>query len=1430
MSSPCPSFDVATPDGRRHRVRPTGPEVTIGELADHLGLPACDVVSIDGRPVPRTQPLGSTSVRHGSEVSAAHAEPVLVDVGAAPTVEVAVVSGPSCTGWTTLGAGRHLTGRSPVAAVHVDDAGVEPFHGVLVIGPDGAVTFAQLTGRVPVLVDDRPVDGTVGLGPGAELSLGSSRVAIRITRRHVGDDGHKDRDNDGRNGPRPVSSDPRLPTRDPWRRPVVRGRPIDDQPAMPALHVPEPPAEHRSPPATGLIGAIVGLVGSGAMAILLGQLLFAMFGVLGATASFATWAVGAVGAARARRRSERAAADDAAAFADDLASIARIHRRLHIERHPTIVDVLDQLDAESVWERRLDAGSPLCASIGTGVHRRAMPLDQDGRRRLSPDLERALAAAECLIDVAVPVELWRGDAVALHGPAGTGASIARSVVVQLATAHGPADWRLAVVTDRPGDWAWATWLPHARTSAGGSTFIDVSRPGPAVGDLVADLATTCADGLHVLVVVDDPRQLATRTAPLRRLIATTDVTSLVAVENTVPVPAVCNRVIDVGVTGRLGAGAPCNDDAPDAAVADLGSAASDVRVAGIGVATAARAARVLAPLVDPEERGGGSQLPDDVRLGDIHALGDAIGGAGADVSAGSIARRWADTAGSDTALVVPVGSTADGIVQIDLVNDGPHGLIAGTTGSGKSELLRTLVVGLAAGASPERVTFVLVDYKGGATFDSCARLPHTVGLVTDLDDDLADRALVSLEAELRRRERLLRDVGVDDIASWPVASRAPASGVTERAERAVVEPLPRLVVVVDEFAALAKEVPGFVDALVGIAQRGRSLGIHLLLATQRPAGVITDDIRANTNLRLALRLNDTADAHDVVGDPAPAAFTRRSPGRAALRLGPDELVVFQTASCTGPERHRAGRLATPVNHDGSELAAHEAGEMLVEEGHDESALDRYVDAIVDAAAQLGLPPPHRPWLEPLPAHCVVADVEPLDGRPGIGIIDDPARQTRRPLRAPDGNLLLVGSIGSGTTTALHALAAHECRTADVRHCHVYVIDSRGDDRLTVLESAAHVGAVVRLTETERIDRLLRRLAQLIDQRIHADADAVPAVRLLIHGWEGLRTSLSSVDRAASSARLARIVAEGPVAGVTVWATSDGSSPGVPPSSWSDTWVFHTSDPALARGLGVRPVRAGTPGRLRVTSSGLAAQVAADAVELPQEDVTMAPPSAVAAGPAPIRILPDVVDPDRFDNSVRALPARPDDPGTQWLEVGLGAEHLEPDGLGVPTGDHVFVGGAARAGKTTALRQLTAAWRRRRPGGRIVTVTPGRSAPLESLCLPAGADAAGPTLVVVDDAERVDDPLLGELVASRRPDVTVVAAARLDAVRALYGHWTREVARSRCGVLLTSVGDVDGDLLGVTLPRRAAIPPRPGLAWCVDGRGHRLVQVAARLAP
>ena len=232
-----------------------------------------------------------------------------------------------------------------------------------------------------------------------------------------------------------------------------------------------------------------------------------------------------------------------------------------------------------------------------------------------------------------------------------------------------------------------------------------------------------------------------------------------------------------------------------------------------------------------------------------------------------------------------IGQGASDAMTLDLRSQGPHALVGGTTGAGKSEFLQAWVLGLASAHSPDRVTFLFVDYKGGSAFADCVDLPHCVGLVTDLSPHLVRRALTSLRAELHHREHLF--------------NRKKAKDLLELERRQDPECPPALVLVIDEFAALAGEVPEFVDGVVDIAQRGRSLGIHLILATQRPAGVIKDNLRANTNLRVALRMADESDSKDVVDDPVAASFPASLPGRGIAKTGPGRLTPFQSAYVGG---------------------------------------------------------------------------------------------------------------------------------------------------------------------------------------------------------------------------------------------------------------------------------------------------------------------------------------------------------------------------------------------------------------------------------------------------------------------------------------------------------------------------------------------------
>ena len=344
-----------------------------------------------------------------------------------------------------------------------------------------------------------------------------------------------------------------------------------------------------------------------------------------------------------------------------------------------------------------------------------------------------------------------------------------------------------------------------------------------------------------------------------------------------------------------------------------------------------------------------------------------------------IGARWRlqVSRGGPDALPAVLGVRGRRTVTADLVGHGPHALLAGTTGSGKSELLTSWLLQLALGLPPSRLALVLVDYKGGAAFGPLARLPHTAGVLTDLDPAATARALASLEAEVRRRERLLAEAGAKDLMSMSPA-QAP----------------PRLVVAVDEFATLATQHPDVLDGLVRVAAQGRSLGIHLILATQRPAGAVSPAIRANTTLRVCLRVLDVGDSRDVLGHDGAAALDPH-PGRVLIAgAGPDDAGGPAQAPWCGTAAH-LGALVAEVR-----------------------------------AATRASSPPWRPWAPPLPASLgaqEAAALGPATG-PADGLVlaatDHPQEQRLGHWRwSADQTLAVLGSPGSGRTTAALAAAS-----------------------------------------------------------------------------------------------------------------------------------------------------------------------------------------------------------------------------------------------------------------------------------------------------------------------------------------------------------------------------------------------------------------------
>lgn len=548
--------------------------------------------------------------------------------------------------------------------------------------------------------------------------------------------------------------------------------------------------------------------------------------------------------------------------------------------------------------------------------------------------------------------LLHDGAVAVLGPDHLARPVARALVARLACRGA----EVLAGAHAPG-WSWVRWLP-------------------AGGPRVRVLDGTARDG--ALERTADPRA-----HPVPGPRPAVDLVVSVGA-----VPAGCRAVVRVLDPRRVRITGP---DGAARVVPLVGVTAEWAEHLARLLAGAAWLGRTVEPAAGQPE---GDLLPDAVPLTRAHGLTYLP-------EAADLVARWAGA----RCWAVPLGIGADGApVHLDLVRDGPHLLVAGTTGSGKSELLQTLLLGLALTRSPADLALVLVDFKGGAGLGGCRDLPHVVGQVTDLEPGLAARALAGLRAELRRRERVLAEHGVPDLVALPPRT------------------LPRLVVVIDEFRALTDDLPEFLPALLRVAAQGRSLGVHLVLATQRPGGAVGPDLRANVGARIALRVTDALESRDVLDDPAAARIAAATPGRAVLRLGSAPPVPLQCAHATGPSE-----AALPLVRRAPVRAGNRPGPVARPTAHPASIATPLVDAVRRAASALGHVPGTPPWLPPLPHRATAADL-PQAGRRNADVLalalgDDPdhQRRTRVTWDPTEGHLAVLGRARSGRTTTLVTL-------------------------------------------------------------------------------------------------------------------------------------------------------------------------------------------------------------------------------------------------------------------------------------------------------------------------------------------------------------------------------------------------------------------------
>ena len=1118
-----------------------------------------------------------------------------------------------------------------------------------------------------------------------------------------------------------------------------------------------------------------------------------------------------------------------------------------------------------LWERRISDGDYLTFRVGTadqasGVLLEDPAVDQHKRK-----------VTEEAYDVPVTVELRKMRVLGIAGTGPAAAAVARSVIGQAAVLHSPRDLQLYVLAGPGGEatWSWTRWLPHVRPEAGQDTIATIGTDTDTIARRVAELTALIearvaagTKGYYegVLVVFDGARRLRSLPGVVQILRAgpAVGVHSICLDAEERLLPEECLAVVAEQRDGRLKVGRSGEQTL------------SGVRVDAVRPEWTRAIGRVLGPLRDP----GGAEnedsvIPGSVRLLDVLSMSVP--------TAAAVTARWASSGRTTSAIV---GISLDGPFALDLRRDGPHGLVAGTTGAGKSELLQSLVASLAAGNRPDAMTFVLVDYKGGSAFKECVALPHTVGMVTDLDTHLVERALVSLGAELKRREHILAAAGAKDIEDYvDLTGRQPG-----------LDPLPRLLIVIDEFASLARELPDFVKGLVNIAQRGRSLGIHLILATQRPGGVVSPEIRANTNLRIALRVTDKSESSDVIDSPEAASIAKSTPGRAYVRLGQNTLIPFQAGRVGG---RRPGATAVVVAAPWvEEVTWPGLGQPLPvrprprasRAAAGEAITDLYdlVEAIREASQGLGIPEQHSPWLPALPETLELAGLPavPPNGYdlPAVayGLADLPADQARLPVTldfATLGHLHVVGSPRAGRSQTLRTMAGAIARAHSSSDVHLYGIDC-GNGALLALESLPHTGAVVQRTQPDRVARLLTRLTTEVARRqemLARDGAAdLPELRrarppdqrpphlvVLLDRWEVFDKTLTDYDNGGLLNGVLALLREGASVGVHLVLAGDRTLFSTRVSSTTeDKLVLRLNDKAEYSMIGVpqRSVPDDIPaGRALRADDKVEVQIAlltAEATGQAQAVALQAIGAEAAARDAgrPDHARPFRVDqlPDRISASEAAkfLPAQRPEP--MWALVGVGGDDLAAIGADLAVNPSFIIGGPPRSGRSTLL--LTMALSLLEAGTSIVVAAPRRS-PLRDLAgrpgvlevftdadvprerlteILTGADGA--LVVLVDDADGLaksaSDPVFTEIARTGAEyGRALVAAGQIDRLASGFTGWFTEMRRNRQGALLSPQATADGELIGSRIPRSRLGVGRPGRAFFHDGSGRlRMVQV------
>ncbi|GIG65063.1 type VII secretion protein EccCa [Phytomonospora endophytica] len=1014
----------------------------------------------------------------------------------------------------------------------------------------------------------------------------------------------------------------------------------------------------------------------------------------------------------------------------------RDQKRAMYYRHPDPDTLWSTVGSARVWERRPADGDFGVVRMGLGPQRlatRMIPPETKPIEDIEPlcaaALRRFVSTYAIVEGLPVAIDLRGFSKIYLRGEPARVRGLARAMIAQSAVWHSPEDLLLTFCVDGETErlWNWAKWMPHAlhpeKTDALGQIRLvaaSLREIEEHLGDIVEhrprfNPATPPTDDKHIVVLVDGGH-----TGGADTLATEGGVEGVTVLDLTNAPPRTLDPgylVMEVDADGRLWS---VSGDARD----EVGTGDS------LSFIEAETLARRLTPLRLSAITGSGgddSPLTGDLSFTDLLDLGDPY--------EFDTSRHWAPRPNRDR-LRVPIGVGPDGVpVELDLKESaqdgmGPHGLMVGATGSGKSEALRTLVLALACMHSPETLNFVLVDFKGGATFTRMDKMPHTSAIITNLSEELplVDRMLDAIAGELNRRQELLRSAG--QFASLRDYERARAAG-------APLAPLPSLMIICDEFSELLTAKPEFIDMFVQIGRVGRSLGVHLLLASQRLEEGRLRGLDTHLSYRVGLRTFSAVESRSVLG-VADAYELPRSPGHGYLKFGTEALTRFKAAYVSGVYRRSAAERAIAAaggpaiqQYTVNYVAPPPEPEAPLDfdDADNEAVGESLLDVLVGRMEGKGVPA-HKVWLDPLDEAPTLDTLHPAlvtDAERGltisredlrgslvipVAVVDRPYEQRRDVhslnLSGAAGHIGMAGGAQTGKSSAVRTVITSLALSHTPREVQIYCLDFGGGS-LAPLRKLPHVGGVWQRLDVDQVRRTVSEVFTMLEDRERQFAaegidgmgtyrqlrkegkyaeDSFGDVFLVIDGWLTLRNDFEDLE-----AVVTQIAQRGLSYGVHVVAAANKWSELRPAirdllGSKLEFRLGDVFDSYLGR-RGAEAVPEGRPGR------GLTPEAMHMLTALPRIDGDSDPRTAtkglgdlvdrVAAawtGPvAPqVRMLPEKV-------SYELLPVGEDLDRKGRIPIGIAESNLQPVFVEFDNDPHLIYLSDVETGKSTFMRSL-----------------------------------------------------------------------------------------------------------------------------------------------